>query len=375
MIYNNHVMIEISKISKESLSNLGIYELRELARQVGVKSPTTKLRSELCDTILKIKSGEIQPNVVNLKKGRPPKSINKSITIQSADEPYDVSSIKPSKFETLNQSIRPNFFSNQVRVEGCLIEVNNKLYFYNNQLSLDSLTLIEMPPEYVAIYELRQGDKIVAICDNSNVDNYIVKKVLTINNVEIENLPEVRNNFDVNKAILTNKTTTIFERYVNVGSTNLFNFKNESDFVDSVVSSKNDFVNVVVGGELMPKDLFILQGSTNLNCFVARYGEDLRLIYNNIVNTLNFAESMLKDGKKVVIYILNPLSLVKTLDMYYSSKEKTNFSSSPNSIQLIKRILGSARAISDEMFLNVEYVEIGEANVESEKLKKELNLK
>ena len=375
MIYNNHVMIEISKISKESLSNLGIYELRELARQVGVKSPTTKLRSELCDTILKIKSGEIQPNVVNLKKGRPPKSINKSITIQSADEPYDVSSIKPSKFETLNQSIRPNFFSNQVRVEGCLIEVNNKLYFYNNQLSLDSLTLIEMPPEYVAIYELRQGDKIVAICDNSNVDNYIVKKVLTINNVEIENLPEVRNNFDVNKAILTNKTTTIFERYVNVGSTNLFNFKNESDFVDSVVSSKNDFVNVVVGGELMPKDLFILQGSTNLNCFVARYGEDLRLIYNNIVNTLNFAESMLKDGKKVVIYILNPLSLVKTLDMYYSSKEKTNFSSSPNSIQLIKRILGSARAISDEMFLNVEYVEIGETNVESEKLKKELNLK
>ena len=375
MIYNNHVMIEISKISKESLSNLGIYELRELARQVGVKSPTTKLRSELCDTILKIKSGEIQPNVVNLKKGRPPKSINKSITIQSADEPYDVSSIKPSKFETLNQSIRPNFFSNQVRVEGCLIEVNNKLYFYNNQLSLDSLTLIEMPPEYVAIYELRQGDKIVAICDNSNVDNYIVKKVLTINNVEIENLPEVRNNFDVNKAILTNKTTTIFERYVNVGSTNLFNFKNESDFVDSVVSSKNDFVNVVVGGELMPKDLFVLQGSTNLNCFVARYGEDLRLIYNNIVNTLNFAESMLKDGKKVVIYILNPLSLVKTLDMYYSSKEKTNFSSSPNSIQLIKRILGSARAISDEMFLNVEYVEIGEANVESEKLKKELNLK
>ena len=375
MIYNKHVMIEISKISKESLSNLGIYELRELARQVGVKSPTTKLRSELCDTILKIKSGEIQPNVVNLKKGRPPKSINKSITIQSADEPYDVSSIKPSKFETLNQSIRPNFFSNQVRVEGCLIEVNNKLYFYNNQLSLDSLTLIEMPPEYVAIYELRQGDKIVAICDNSNVDNYIVKKVLTINNVEIENLPEVRNNFDVNKAILTNKTTTIFERYVNVGSTNLFNFKNESDFVDSVVSSKNDFVNVVVGGELMPKDLFVLQGSTNLNCFVARYGEDLRLIYNNIVNTLNFAESMLKDGKKVVIYILNPLSLVKTLDMYYSSKEKTNFSSSPNSIQLIKRILGSARAISDEMFLNVEYVEIGEANVESEKLKKELNLK
>ncbi len=365
-------MFKISKISKETLSNLGIYELRELARQVGVKSPTTKLRSELCDTILKIKSGEIQPNVANLRKGRPPKSLGKSLTVQNENDAYNISAFKVNKLDTLNQTILPNFFSNQVSVEGCLIEINNKLYFYNNHLSLDNLTLIEMPPEYVAIYELRQGDKIVAICDNSNVDNYVVKKVLTINNIKIENLPEERKKLDIDKAILTDKKINIFGRDVIIGSVNKFNFKTESEFVDNIVNASSEYLNIIVGGELMPKDLFIIQGSTNLNCFVARYGEDLRLIYNNVVNTLNFSESMLKDGKKVVIYILNPLSLVKNLDMYFCFKEKTSISRSPNSIQLLKRILGSARAISDETYLNVEYVEIGEESTESEMLKKEL---
>lgn len=368
-------MIEYSKISKESLSNLGIYELRELARQVGVKSPTTKLRSELCDTILKIKSGEIQPNCVNLKKGRPPKSIKKSITIENENATYNVSNFEIKKYDTLNQTMHPNFFSNQVRVEGCLIEVNNKLFFYNNQLSLDNLTLIEMPAEYVVLYKLRQGDKVVAICDNSNVDKYVVKKLLTINNVAVENVPENRKNLDINVAVFPKATTTILGRETQIGITNVCEFKTESDFVDCVIKDSEEQVNIIVGGELMPKDLFVIKGAKNLNCFISRYGEDLRLIYNNVVNSINFAESMLKDGKRVVLYLLNPSSLIKNLDMYYSSKEKANISNSPNSIQLIKRIIGSARAISDDSYLNVEFVVISENSNACEQLKKELNLK
>ena len=52
-------MIKNDKIiSAEILKNLGIYELRELARNLGIASPTTKKRNELCELIIKVSKGE-----------------------------------------------------------------------------------------------------------------------------------------------------------------------------------------------------------------------------------------------------------------------------------------------------------------------------
>ena len=45
---------ERKTISKEMLNELGVYELRELARTLGVVSPTTKKRAQLCTEILEI---------------------------------------------------------------------------------------------------------------------------------------------------------------------------------------------------------------------------------------------------------------------------------------------------------------------------------
>ncbi len=56
--------------------NMGIYELRNYARGIGVKSSTNKAKSELIDLILKIENGEIPPhNNFRGGKGRPPKAI------------------------------------------------------------------------------------------------------------------------------------------------------------------------------------------------------------------------------------------------------------------------------------------------------------
>ena len=59
-------------LEKSKLGKLGIYDLRRLAREKGVKSPTTKKRDELIEEIKKLETGEQEPY---FKKGggRPPK--------------------------------------------------------------------------------------------------------------------------------------------------------------------------------------------------------------------------------------------------------------------------------------------------------------
>ena len=56
------------------LNNLRIHELRDLARNVGVKSPTSLKKEQLIEQVLLILSGEQEPHVNTTKQGRPAKS-------------------------------------------------------------------------------------------------------------------------------------------------------------------------------------------------------------------------------------------------------------------------------------------------------------
>lgn len=57
----------------EKLNEANLYSLRNLAREVGVKSPTSLRKCELIKEIIDIKSGKRQP-CTQTKKGRPVKS-------------------------------------------------------------------------------------------------------------------------------------------------------------------------------------------------------------------------------------------------------------------------------------------------------------
>ena len=61
------------KFSREELDKINIYALRNVAREVGVKSPTSLTKQVLIEEILQIQSGAKQP-VVQSKRGRPIKN-------------------------------------------------------------------------------------------------------------------------------------------------------------------------------------------------------------------------------------------------------------------------------------------------------------
>lgn len=55
--------------NKETLSKMRIYELRDLGREKGVRSPTSLKKQELVEKILEITCGEAEPYRTN--RGRP----------------------------------------------------------------------------------------------------------------------------------------------------------------------------------------------------------------------------------------------------------------------------------------------------------------
>ena len=71
---------EIMVHDKNDLENLGIHELRKLARTIGVKAPTTKRKSDLINEILLIKSGNALPHITRL--GRP--ALESMVTIEQS---------------------------------------------------------------------------------------------------------------------------------------------------------------------------------------------------------------------------------------------------------------------------------------------------
>lgn len=65
----------MNKINEQNLQELGIFEIRNIAREVGVYSPTILKKQELIDKIIRVINGEDKPYIKKTKQGRPPKNI------------------------------------------------------------------------------------------------------------------------------------------------------------------------------------------------------------------------------------------------------------------------------------------------------------
>lgn len=70
--------MEANQYSKEELSKLGIYDLREIGRKVGVQSPTIFKKEQLIEKILEIIYGNVSLKKEGVSRGRPSRSGQKS---------------------------------------------------------------------------------------------------------------------------------------------------------------------------------------------------------------------------------------------------------------------------------------------------------
>jgi len=192
--------------TENKLNEYGIFQLREIARSVGVHLPTTFNKEDLIKKILQVVNGEIEPFVPKNKKGRPPKNfvgyesswkkqeLGEENTIKAvssweqgnwlknnnAEVEQWASELKVCMDKEQNDlEINPNFNKGEATVEGVLfIEPNGwgTLHIGGMQKLLEGAVAI-VAPKLVEYYNLQTGDYILGSfseCEQTKLLNNVI---------------------------------------------------------------------------------------------------------------------------------------------------------------------------------------------------------
>ena len=196
----------MSTYTKEMLESISIFAIRDIAKEVGISSPTKKNKAELIDLILKISSGEMEPPEAP-RRGRPKKPTE--LPPQAAEPAKASEQPKPrgnrfgrdggSRHEYKQaaglRDDKRGGEPDQMR-EGFL-EINPDGYGF---LRVRNCECNEMdayvPSVKIKQYGLRKGDKVRAMCKTLQEGKpAAVVNVISVNGVDYAELGK-RPNFD-----------------------------------------------------------------------------------------------------------------------------------------------------------------------------------
>lgn len=158
-------MSKFIKFSKQLLEFQSLYVLREIGRQVGVKSPSSTKREDLIEKILLIQSGKLEPVEVS-KQGAPSRpvdvsmfyleEIRKPIGIEQPDE----SVIKMIESAEKHASSKIVFNESPLNAKGVLEITQNGYGFLRNDNFLPSDDDVYVSIQMIRNNYLKNGDYI-----------------------------------------------------------------------------------------------------------------------------------------------------------------------------------------------------------------------
>jgi len=210
----------------ENLNNLGIYELREVAREVKVKSPTTKKRDELVELILKAQSGSLSEVASN--KGRKPKKFKVLVPNEIkrlCDEDKKVCGILDYTDDTnaelvFNDDSFCECLSNtKFECFGVIRESYGKKYLYNYS---KSIRYVMIEDELLNKFNINLGDFLVGEAEliNNNFARLINLKNKNFSNYEQSYHSDNKDCFNLIDGLSKQELKNKFENYKN--TVNLF---------------------------------------------------------------------------------------------------------------------------------------------------------
>lgn len=195
----------MSTYTKEMLESISIFAIRDIAKEVGISSPTKKNKAELIDLILKISSGEMEPPEAP-RRGRPKKPTE----------------LPPQAAEPAKASEQPKSRGNRFGRDGGRYESKQAAGFHDDKrggepdqmregfleinpdgygfLRVRNCECNEMdayvPSVKIKQYGLRKGDKVRAMCKTLQEGKpAAVVNVISVNGVDYAELGK-RPNFD-----------------------------------------------------------------------------------------------------------------------------------------------------------------------------------
>jgi transcription termination factor Rho len=392
-----------NQFNKQNLEKLGIFELRNLAREVGVHSPTTYRKEELIENILLIIEGKKEPHIAKSKQGRPPKSIqgvNNLLNIfipKSALEEeknnynelsYDVSSL--SKITAMDS----NLLSMQYQAEDDLlvsgiIEVFEEGYAFCYEKGFRTKSKEHnffISNIIVASYHLKSGDVIRGhVKKISDEKPYVVYKIDAINHTLIDKFQTNRKEFgelvakypvEKIKFDVKNKTVNhlFMEQYLPLGKGQraVVMLDKALDYTPLTIY----FLNSILKQDNLEKRCVLIDERPEDITEYYSLLHDTKIIHTNVEDepyqavqklelSLEHAKRKVEDGKDVVLFISN-LNKLQNLYRKKFIMSHQGFDNQDNmySIAMIKKLLSSARNTENAGTLTI--IALAEQNLDKQ---------
>lgn len=361
------------KITSEFLESIGIFELREIGREIGVHSPTTLKRDVLAKKIIDIYEGKIKPITRN-NRGRPVKATGNTKVVVSnvknqAELNYDLNETDKSvlmlkepetDFDTaIEENLQCAGFLD-ILEDGCgMIRVKN--YSQNEQD-------VYISRLQVVAFNLKTGDLIQGVASKNPEKKYrVMHTVLSVNDVPIVNLRQ-RKNFEELTPVYPDKKLISFSKD-NPPDINILGLtaplgKGQRAVVFAPDKFKKTEFLKKLSGAIKKNDDSVKVLTLLLDEFPEEITEIKRAVIGEIVYTtfdeqpnnniktselvLERAKRLTESGKDVVLVINN----LNTLARAYSFNESKN-SDMEQSYHLLRRFFGAARNMDEGGSLSI----------------------
>lgn len=221
-------MTQVGDWDELKLKELRIHELRDLARKVGVRSPTSRTKDYLIEQILNILGGKSEPYVKTSLKGRPTRSATQLNNLVDYFLPEDINKELVGSMAFSNDINNFDFFAampefefdmdskkTQTEVEGFLdITTSGYGIIRVNGFGV-SENDVYVHKIYVAKHNLQSGDYVKATAKEVYANRPMaVTAIIDVNNGAKTDLAK----FDDMPKIATNNTFSLFNANIKHGS-------------------------------------------------------------------------------------------------------------------------------------------------------------
>lgn len=314
-------------MEKEQLEKLGIFELRDFARKIGVFNPTVLKKNDLISAIQDVQSGKTKPHISKTRQGRPPKEIGRLVNIFVPDNVLNIPTMQEKRYEHKEPSYK--FYCNMEKPEG-VDPILYKGYFElletSEGLLRKKINSSELENERCFVrfstinrYNIKEGDEIVCYAYFISEDRPLLcDEVISINNVAVldmnsrldfEELPVCNH---TKKVKISDKDFNGIE--LNYGDTIFCHIDNLDDFINFSVKFANTnkllydkFIFVSPASRVERYDLLkSFPDELYISSFLSNLSNQKRTAFM----ALNRAKRLAEMGKNVCLFISDILEIV-----------------------------------------------------------------
>ncbi len=349
------------KFTKDTLNVLGIFQLRDLARSVGVHLPTTYKKDDLIEKILQVANGETMPFVPKNKKGRPPKNlvdVNRDFS-QFAQQSQN----KTAKFSWLLGELVPvanglNF------VDELKVCMPDAVFYYKeenkpkeeigivfvepsgagafhigglNKLSLNDIAYIAC--DVIRAYNIKTGDELKCNVYVNLENEKVVNEIFEINGKKLNEFKrsyDAESSFDsinpVEQIIFDDASLDFLNKAAPIGKGQRVCVRAEkmqicSQFLSKVASNacKKNIKTIVIAIDKRPEEKSLYSGDGIEYLFCNFDVMPFRQMY--MVNLgIERAKRLCEMGFDVVLCVDNMLSALRAYDCFYEKSDNSGYS-------------------------------------------------